>query len=66
MVWYAREALEPGFEFVSEEINIVQDILIRPFATREVLHEWEELGNQHRWQIGRWRFRDEVLKHIKA
>jgi hypothetical protein len=24
------------------------------------------LGNQHRRQIGRWRFRDEVLRRLKA
>jgi hypothetical protein len=65
-VWDAREALKPGFEFVSQELHIFQDILVRPLAPREVLHEWEELGNQHRRQIGRWRFRDEVLRRLKA
>jgi hypothetical protein len=65
-MWDAREALKPCFEFVPEEVHILQDILVRPFTRREVLHKWEELSNQHRWQIGRWRFRDEVLKRIKA
>ena len=45
----AREALKPCFEFVSKEVHILQNILVRPLACREVLHEWEELGNQHRW-----------------
>ena len=65
-VWDVRQALEPCFEFVSKEMHILQDILVRPLARCEVLHEWEELGNQHRWQIGRWRFRDEVLKHPQS
>jgi hypothetical protein len=65
-VWDAREALKPCFEFVSEELHILQDILVRPLARRKVLHEWQELSNQHRWQIGRWRFRDKVLERLKA
>jgi hypothetical protein len=65
-VWDAREALKPRFEFVSKELHILQDILVRPLARRKVLHEREELGNQHRWQIGRWRFRDKVLRRLKA
>lgn len=62
----ARQALKPCFEFVSKELHILQDILVRPLARGKVLHEWEELGDQHRWKIGGGRFRDEVLKHPKG
>lgn len=58
-----RQALEPCFEFVSEELYVLQDILVRPFTRREVLHERKELSDQHRWQIGGWCLRDEVLNH---
>jgi len=58
-----RQALEPCFEFVSEELHVLYDILVRPFTRREVLHERKELSDQHRWQIGGRRLRDEVLNH---
>ena len=61
-----RQALESRVEFVYKELHILQDILVRPFARGEVLNEWEQLGDQHRGQIGRRGFRDKVLKHLTA
>jgi hypothetical protein len=38
---YSRQALEIRVQLVSKELNVFEDILIRPFSSAEVLREWK-------------------------
>ena len=61
-----RQALESPVEFVNKELHVLQDIFVRPLARGEVLNERKQLCDQHRGQIGRWGFRNKVLKCLAA
>ena len=57
-----RQTLESLVEFVPQELDICDDIFVRPFSPCKIFGKRKKLRDQHGGEIGGWRFGKEVLE----
>ena len=59
---HSRQTLKSDRQFILQKLDILDDILVRPFTRYKVPGVWKQLADEHSREIRSWCFDYEILR----